>query len=621
MTSESSGMGLSRYFLRTWILCSLLVVFCVLGFSVAVIRHSLARAESQASRELNSQLNWGVNLAAEALNSSSDEAANSDSTDQNTLQKWAQSFDLSFALYDIQGALQGHSIDETSAFSHLPKQLSVRSDQPDDQLKALTNLPAPPRSRVVVKRILNPEGSPIGLLRVVRSEADLQNYRWQISLAAWTITILGLLIALLLAWLLTRSITRARAAIAVICDVTGHGEIIHHLDQSGTGDFEDLITSLRQMNVQNANRIEALRQESQTQEDYSNRLSTVLAGMVEGVIAVNTTERILFANDAAMDLLDITSSQQQVIGRPFWELIRNLDVRKMVQEVLSRVDQATREMELPRSNKRIAFLASRLPGDPCPGVVLVLHNVTELRRLERIRSEFVSNVGHELKTPLAAIQACTETMLDGAIEEPEHARRFLSQISEHADRLHKLIIDLMELAKIESEEDVFDLQIIDIGIPIQESIDEHQPVAKARQVRLEYEPTIEELLVKADPDGIRTLVSNLLDNALNYTPASGKVRVSWKSDGQDVIITVADSGIGIDPGHQERIFERFYRVDSARSRDAGGTGLGLSIVKHLCQYFGGTIELQSQPGKGTTFTVRLPLVTAEINELEQYRPL
>jgi two-component system phosphate regulon sensor histidine kinase PhoR len=254
------------------------------------------------------------------------------------------------------------------------------------------------------------------------------------------------------------------------------------------------------------------------------------------------------------------------------------------------------------------MLATRLPGKPCPGVVLVFHDITDLRRLENLRREFVSNVSHELKTPLTAIQAYTETLLSGALEEPQHSRQFVERIEEHADRLHALILDLLRLARLESATDIFDVQAIPLREAVEFCLDEHRPVAQAKNISIEVDAQAEGLRVNADDEGLHTILSNLVDNAIKYTPAGGRVVVRWRAEGATAVVQVEDTGTGIPEEHQARIFERFYRVDKARSRELGGTGLGLSIVKHLTNVFGGTVEVRSQPGRGSVFTVRLPLV-------------
>jgi two-component system phosphate regulon sensor histidine kinase PhoR len=218
----------------------------------------------------------------------------------------------------------------------------------------------------------------------------------------------------------------------------------------------------------------------------------------------------------------------------------------------------------------------------------------------------VSNVSHELKTPLTTIQAYTETLLDGAIDDPNINRKFLERIDEQAERLHRLILDLLSLARIESAEDAYELMPISVRESVRVCVNEHQAVATSKGVSLIVEPPPEEIVVWADEEGLLTVLNNLVDNAVKYTAAGGKVSVRWRPDERRALIEVEDTGIGIPKQHQSRVFERFFRVDKARSRELGGTGLGLSIVKHWVQVFGGSVEVVSELGRGSKFVIRIP---------------
>ncbi len=366
-----------------------------------------------------------------------------------------------------------------------------------------------------------------------------------------------------------------------------------------------LAEAFNTMSRQLTERIDELQNKTLELEENGNRLGTVLAGMIEGVIAVDRSERILFANRAAHPLLDL--SADEAIGRPIGEAIRNKTVHDVVRETLSGRQKHAVEFEVPRSHTVMAMLATRMPGNPSPGVVLVTHDVTELRRLENLRHEFVSNVSHELKTPLTSIQTFTETLLNGAMHDKEHAHRFLERIYEQSERLHALILDLLSLAKIESGQEVFEVAPLAINTLIANCVEECRGIAESKPIHLIVEAPDEEVEVEAESEGLRYIMNNLIDNAVKYTPAGGQVTVRWHAEHGNAVITVADTGVGIADEHQQRIFERFYRVDKARSRELGGTGLGLSIVKHLTQMFLGNVSVSSQVGKGSEFTVQLPL--------------
>jgi two-component system phosphate regulon sensor histidine kinase PhoR len=251
--------------------------------------------------------------------------------------------------------------------------------------------------------------------------------------------------------------------------------------------------------------------------------------------------------------------------------------------------------------------AARLPGDPPRGAVLVVHDTSDLRRLERLLHEFVANVSHELKTPLSVISACVETLLEGgAAEDPTHCRSFLGQVAEQAERLHRLILDLLSLARIESGTEAFAFENVSVPEAVRGCVERHHARAEAKRQSLEADAGPEELWAWVDEEALCEILDNLIDNAVKYTPEGGAIRVRWWAEDDWACLEVRDTGIGIPAGDLPRIFERFYRVDKARSRELGGTGLGLSIVKHLVQALHGSISATSVVGAGTTFTVRLP---------------
>lgn len=342
-------------------------------------------------------------------------------------------------------------------------------------------------------------------------------------------------------------------------------------------------------------------------EEDRQQLRTILSGMVEGVVALDAEQRILYANERAMNLLGLP--RQAPVGRYLWEVVRNRPFLNVVARALEKAEPQREELAWTGLAVRsLTVHAARLPGLAPRGAVIVLHDTSELRRLERLRQEFVANVSHELKTPLSVIKVCVETLLDdAAIEEPQR-RHFLEQIFAQGERLDALIHDLLSLARIESGEQLFEFQSVRAAEVVQTCIERHRPRALAKQQQLELAPPDDAaaLAVWADEEAIEHILDNLLDNAVKYTPSGGHIRVGWHRRGEQVCLEVSDTGIGIPEADLPRIFERFYRVDKARSREMGGTGLGLSIVKHLTQAMHGSVAAVSELGQGTTFTVCLP---------------
>ena len=344
------------------------------------------------------------------------------------------------------------------------------------------------------------------------------------------------------------------------------------------------------------------------------QLRIVLGGMTEGVIAVDPRRRLLFANGSADRLFGLGP---QAVGRLVLELIRSPQVQEAVDATLTAAGGFRGEITLPsrenpaRSLPRVlAIQGAGLPGETAAGAVLVFHDVTDLRRLERLRQDFVANVSHELKTPLAAIKAYTETLLDSALHDEEVNVRFLHRIDEQAERLNQLILDLLRLARLESGQEVFHHEPLVLVDVLEACVETHRGRAEAKELTLTLDlgPIDGAVRVIADEEAFHQVFDNLIDNAIKYTPAGGTIRVAGALDPGDstVAITVADSGIGIPRDDLPRVFERFYRVDKARSRELGGTGLGLAIVKHVVGSIGGEIAVESRLGQGTQFRVKLP---------------
>jgi two-component system phosphate regulon sensor histidine kinase PhoR len=351
-----------------------------------------------------------------------------------------------------------------------------------------------------------------------------------------------------------------------------------------------------------------------------DRLQAVLSSMVEGVVSVSPQCKVLIANRAACRMLNIAESQLR--GRNLLEVVRAPELVAAVEKTQEERTFTITEFQISSFDHRrtISARVSVLPNETQvdeepdetepPGVVVVLQDVTELRQLENMRQNFVANVSHELKTPLASIKAYAETLKLGALNDKQRNLQFVEQIESQADFLNQQIQDLLQLARVESGQAALDIQRVNLNHECEQCVSRFAELARTNKIKLSLKGGEPPPLARADVEGLATVLNNLVTNALSYTPAGGEVCVSTYYDGNSAVAEVADTGIGIAVEHQSRIFERFYRVDKARSRDKGGTGLGLSIVKHLVLSFGGSVELESRPGKGTKFRICLPKFVA-----------
>jgi two-component system phosphate regulon sensor histidine kinase PhoR len=439
----------------------------------------------------------------------------------------------------------------------------------------------------------------IAAFALVGVVSDLEDPTAGLRPLVWMTTGLTALAALGIAVSLARRTTRALQELHEGAERIASGDYGHKVYVSGRGEIAALALAFNYM----SQRLAA--QFAQLEEDRQ-QLRAILSGMVEGVVALDADQRILFSNDRAGELLDF--SAPAVIGRRLWEVVRQRALQTIVRRALAEVTPAQEEITWNSPAARnLTVHAARLQGASGHGVVLVLHDTTELRRLENLRQEFVANVSHELKTPLSVIQASVETLIDGAMDDREHRGAFLERINDQAGRLHHLIVDLLSLARIEARAEVFSFEPVALADAVDACLERHRARAMSRQQLLESNGTAaERSVVWADEEALAQILDNLVDNALKYTPPGGRIGVRWYSEDSQVALEVADTGIGIPERDLPRIFERFYRVDKARSRQLGGTGLGLSIVKHLVQAMHGTVTAASELGKGTTFVIRLP---------------
>jgi two-component system phosphate regulon sensor histidine kinase PhoR len=343
-------------------------------------------------------------------------------------------------------------------------------------------------------------------------------------------------------------------------------------------------------------------------EHDREQLRTILSGMVEGVIAIDGGRRVLFANDRASRLLGFEPAA--AVGQTLWDAVPQGAFRLIVEKGLSGTGPHREELDWQGPPARVlAVYVSRFPGHGAPGAVVVVHDVSEVRDAERLRQDFVANVSHELKTPLAVIKSNVEALVDGAVDDPDARGAFLGQVSQEADRLEELIKDLLSLSRIESGGLALELQAVPLDRVLIDCLERHQARAEAKTLTLVEKPPKDappDVAALADPDALRQVLDNLVDNAIKYTRNGGKITARWNATPDKVSFEIEDTGVGIPEGDLPRVFERFYRVDKARSREMGGTGLGLAIVKHLVQAMKGQVRVTSQADRGTTFRVTLP---------------
>jgi two-component system phosphate regulon sensor histidine kinase PhoR len=336
--------------------------------------------------------------------------------------------------------------------------------------------------------------------------------------------------------------------------------------------------------------------------DDRDLLGRILESMREGVLVMDGEHRILLANPSLREMLLFDSD---VTGRSTIEVIRNAELQSMVEKALVTSDPLSGEIEVGGIKpRRLLVYAARLSGEP-RALVLVLFDVTEMRRLETVRRDFVANVSHELRTPVASVRSAAETLRMAMDNDPTAATQFIDIIERNGRRLGELINDLLDLSRIEAKEYRLRVESFDLRQLCDKTVAVFAERATRKGIRLTVDIPDGFPAVAVDASAIDRILTNLVDNALKYCPDGSSVWVSARHAEPKIQVSVSDSGPGIDAKHLPRLFERFYRVDNGRSRDMGGTGLGLSIVKHLVEATGGEVSVESLPGKGTTFAFTL----------------
>ena len=335
--------------------------------------------------------------------------------------------------------------------------------------------------------------------------------------------------------------------------------------------------------------------------ESQSKLQAILSSMTEGVVAVDFKENIILFNSAAETFLDL--KEKDVIGRNFIERVRQPEIVEAIRYAISNDLPVEKQVTILNPEKRTFLVAVNTMDRG--GAVAVLNDITRMKQLEEIRSEFTANVSHELKTPLTAIKASAETLFEGAIDDKENNLKFVQQISRHAERLSLLIDDILELSSLEGRKHSDHLKAIDCLAVIDQAIESLSSKMREKKISSNIELHPGSANVLCDREQILRVFINLLDNAIKYNNTGGFIKITSSDEGALTRFSVEDSGIGIEEKHLPRLFERFYTVDRARSREMGGTGLGLAIAKHIVELNGGKISVSSRPGKGSVFSFTL----------------
>jgi two-component system phosphate regulon sensor histidine kinase PhoR len=435
----------------------------------------------------------------------------------------------------------------------------------------------------------------VAYVRVAQPLTAVAAQMQRVGLGALLALALAAPVAIALAWLFSALLSRRVQRIAGVARRYSEGDLTRPTYDYGADEVGAVARVLDSSVQELGRRLEELSRDRA-------RMEAILSGMVEGVLVVDRNGRLQLVNHAARVMLRVDAA---AIGRPYLEVIRHPDITAQLATALRGASAESRELEMVRDPGRtFVARAASVSSSGGGGAVLVLHDISDLRRADQIRRDFVANVSHELRTPLTAIRGYVEALLDDVSDE-EHTRHFLEIIARQSARMERLVKDLLRLARLDARQEVLETAACDAQQLFNAIVADLAPAIDAKRQRVSIHVAPDACVLQADPAKLHDVVRNLVENAVNYSPEEAEVRLEAARRDDGIVITVADSGPGIPPEDLTRVFERFYRVDKSRSRP-GGTGLGLAIVKHLVELHGGKATAQNQPAGGAVFTVTLP---------------
>jgi two-component system phosphate regulon sensor histidine kinase PhoR len=572
---------------------------------IAVDLYSSRVIRSQAIRSANSELTSLLSVAQTRPPHAADPS------DLRAWTEWMAKSGARVTIIDSTGRVLSDSAADAATMENHANRPEVQQAMEEGRGHAVHHSVTLDRELVYqAVRYQEPDGRSIVIrLAAPLSEIDLsvKELRSRLLMASIAMLLVGTIVSLGFARVFARRIERLKDFSLRIAE----GNFRPLLREGPRDELSDLADSMNQTAAHLDKEIRLLSGER-------NRSSAILRSMVEGVAVIDAEERLVFYNRAFSEIFGLETATAE--GRTLIEVVRNAELVGLIRKAL-RSDEALQTDISMGIVQMQSFSATAAPvkaldttnGDQAAatakpsGAVVVLHDVTELRRLERVRQDFVANVSHEFKTPLTAIQGFAETLLGGALDDPSNNRRFLDIIRNHAIRLARLTNDLLKLARIEAGK--LEVEFFPVGLMelIEGCAETTLLKASRRQIALEIEVPPGLPSVRGDAGLLRDVLQNLLDNAIQYTPEGGHIHVTAEAKSREVVVTVSDTGIGIPASDQERIFERFYRVDAARSREAGGTGLGLSIAKHIVEAHNGRLSVESVIGEGSKFSFSIPI--------------
>ena len=521
---------------------------------------------------------------------------------QELIQNFEQPIQMRFTVVDTEGVVLADSENDPAEMNNHFNRPEIQDVLEQDEAfgESIRYSTTQDFNMMYVALPLVSEGETVGAVRTSLSlgviDVAMNRLWFSLSIA------LGLmfLIAAIASTMLARSITRPIDSIMNVTSRLRKNDYSSRVNTEAKGEIGDLSQSINALAA-------SLQRQMKEIEENEQQLTSIISNMVSGVMLVNQDGKVVLLNSAMERFL--SQHKGNLIGQPYEKVGERFALSPHIHAVFETNEKVHEEVHSYYPQERImdAHLAPYYgQGWQQRGVIVVLHDITEIRRLEKMRSDFVANVSHELKTPVTSVRGFSETLMSGEVTDEETTKQFLKIIYDESQRLDRLIRDLLNLSKIERQKMPLNLETLNMTALVHEVSVTLQGAVEEKRTRLVLPDPSKDVYLQGDEDRLRQIILNLVGNGINYTAEGGTVTVSLKENVEKVRLIIKDDGIGIPEESLPRIFERFYRVDRARSRHSGGTGLGLAIVKHLIESHHGEIEVESREGEGTTFTAILP---------------
>lgn len=456
----------------------------------------------------------------------------------------------------------------------------------------------------VAVSLFNGRGDFIGIFRLTHRLDELDQLENQLTQSVFIFSFVSIVLASFIALHLTNRVSRPLKQIETV---------INHISE---GDYNEYYKGMDYPEImalgQTVNKLaDSLEEKNRTILQSNERLSALLDRLIVGVVLLDSEQRIEMMNPAVYQILGI---DENLLGRSFLEMSKSYGLVQIIQQTYQKKKNRNEEIYIYYPNERILDVNTMVVPDAKGNqVIVLLYDITEIRRLEKVRTDFVANASHELRTPVTALKGFSEVLLDGALDDPDRLRQFLEIIYKESKRLEILVNDILELSRVEQKQVPMKREWISLNETVETCFKIIKPQATAKGLKLRLlSNNADPIRFIGDQSRLEQILNNLIYNAVNYTDKGGTISVLLEETEDEIVFHVADTGIGIPEESIERLFERFYRVDKGRSRNSGGTGLGLSIVRYLVQNMGGTISVKSTLGLGSTFTVHLPKIVEEL---------